>query len=120
MIKDLYIINQNEPGYDAFKIEERDSVRILLQKIKMIMFTRKGEILGEPQFGISLEDLLFELGFSSNELRKAFDQQLAAYVPEAASFDLKLNVNFVPGTARDVAYIDIYVNGTKAFGLVAV
>jgi hypothetical protein len=120
MIKDIYIINQNEPGYEAFKIEERDSLRILIQKLKMIMFTRKGEILGDPQFGISLEDLLFDFGFSANELKQAFDQQIASYIPEASAFNLKLEINFVPGTVRDVAYIDIYVNGTKAFGLVAV
>jgi hypothetical protein len=120
MIKDIYIINQTEPGYEAFKIEERDPLRVLIQKLKMIMFTRKGEILGDPQFGISLEDLLFDFGFSANELKQAFDQQIANYIPEAGAFDLKLEINFVPGTTRDVAYIDIYVNGTKAFGLVAV
>jgi hypothetical protein len=119
MLKEIYIINQFEPGYDSFKIEERDSVKALVQKLKMIMFTRKGDVLGDPNFGISLEDLLFELGFSANELRMAFDQQIAAYIPEAAEFDLKLDINFVPGTVRDFAYIDIYVNGTKAFGLVA-
>jgi hypothetical protein len=119
MLKEIYIINQNEPGYDPDKIEERDSVRVLLQKIKMIMFTRKGDVLGDTNFGMSIEDLLFEFGFSANELRMAFDQQLATYVPEAASFDLRFDVNFVPGTVRDLAYIDIYVNGSKAFGVVA-
>jgi hypothetical protein len=119
MLKEIYILNQNEPGYDPNKIEERDSVRVLLQKIKMIMFTRKGDVLGDPNFGMSLEDLLFEFGFSANELRLAFDQQLVAYVPEASSFNLRFDINFVPGTVRDLAYIDIYVNGTKAFGVVA-
>jgi len=119
MLREIYIINQLEPSYDAFKIEERDSVKALVQKIKMIMFTRKGDILGDPNFGISLEDLLFQFGFSANELRLAFDQQIASYIPEATDFDLKIDVNFVPGTVRDLAYIDIYVNGTKAFGLVA-
>jgi hypothetical protein len=119
MLREIYIINQFEPGYEAFKIEERDSVKTLVQKLRMIMFTRKGEILGDPFFGISLEDLLFEFGFSANELKIEFDKQITAYIPEAGEFDLKLDINFVPGTVRDVAYIDIYVNGTKAFGLVA-
>lgn len=119
MIKDLYIINQNEPGYLADGIDETDSLKIILQKIKMIMFTRKGEVLGDPNFGLSLEDLLFEFGFSASELRKAFDRQIASYVTEAADFELHIDVNFVPGTVRDLAYIDIYVNGTKSFGVVA-
>ncbi len=83
------------------------------------MFTRKGEVLGDPNFGLSLEDLLFEFGFSANELKTAFSQQIAAYLPEASDFDLSLDINFVPGTVRDLAYIDIYVNGTKSFGVVA-
>jgi hypothetical protein len=119
MLKELYIINQLEPGYEPNKIDERDSVKTLLQKIKMILFTRKGDILGDPNFGLSLEDLLFEFGFSANELKRKFDEQVAAYVTEAGYFDLKIEVNFVPGTVRDLAYIDIYVNGSKAFGLVA-
>jgi len=119
MLKEIYIINQNEPGYDSNAIEESDSVRTLVQKIKMILFTRRGDVLGDPNFGISLEDLLFEFGFSANELRMKFDEQLAAYAPEYTSFDLKFDINFVPGTVRDMAYIDIYVNGSKAFGLVA-
>jgi hypothetical protein len=119
MLREVYIINQYEGGYQPDKIEEDDSVRALIQKIKMIMFTRKGEVLGDPDFGISLEDLLFEFGFSANELRRAFDQQISKYVTEANDFDLKLDINFVPGTVRDVVYIDIFINGTKSFGLVA-
>jgi len=119
MLRELYISNQLEAGYLPGKIEESDSVKALLQKLRMIMFTRKGEVLGDPNFGLSLEDLLFDFGFSSNELRKAFDQQIAAYVVEAQEYDLRLEVNFVPGTVRDLAYIDIYVNGTKSFGVVA-
>jgi hypothetical protein len=119
MIKELYIINQLETGFEPAKIDEQDSLKVLLQKIKMIMFTRKGEILGDPNFGLSLEDLLFEFGFSASELRKTFDQQIASYVTEANDFELRLDINFVPGTVRDLAYIDIYVNGTKSFGVVA-
>ena len=119
MLKELYIINQFEPGYEPNKIDEQDSVKTLLQKIKMIMFTRKGEILGDPNFGLSLEDLLFEFGFSASELKRKFDEQLAIYVTEAQDFEVSITINFVPGTVRDLAYIDIYVNGNKAFGLVA-
>lgn len=119
MLREIYITNQFEPGYQPGQIEESDSLRTLLQKIRMIMFTRKGEVLGDPNFGLSLEDLLFEFGFSANELKTAFSQQIAAYLPEASDFDLSLDINFVPGTVRDLAYIDIYVNGTKSFGVVA-
>ena len=119
MLNEIYIVNQGEPGYDPQRIEESDSVKTLVQKLRMIMFSRKGDVLGDLKFGISLEQLLFEFGFSANELRTEFDRQIAAYIPEAPSFDLRLEVNFVPGTIRDLAYIDIYVNGNKAFGLVA-
>lgn len=119
MLKELYILNQYEVGYQSDKIDETDSLKTVLQKIKMILFTRRGEVLGMPGFGMSLEDLLFEFGFSKNELSQKFTEQLANFVPEASDFDIKFDVNFVPGTVRDLAYIDIYVNGTKAFGLVA-
>jgi len=119
MLKEIYISNQLEAGFLPDRIEESDTVKTIIQKVKMILFTRRGEILGDPGFGMSLEDLLFEFKFSANELSQKFGEQIANYIPEAGDFDLQFKVFFVPGTVRDLAYIDIYVNGTKAFGLVA-
>lgn len=119
MLREINISNYLEPGYLPGAFEVTDSVKTVIQKIKMILFTRQGEILGDTSFGMSLEDLLFEFKFSKSELNQKFGEQLANYVPESSDFEVRFEVNFVPGTVRDLAYIDIYVNGTKAFGMVA-
>jgi hypothetical protein len=46
----------------------------------MILFTKKGEVLGEPGLGMNLESMLFEKNVSAYEIKKEFQKQLAIYV----------------------------------------
>ena len=85
----------------------------------MIIFTKKGEVLGDPNFGLSLEELLFEFGLNTQQLNKAFYGQLQSYVPDTKNMPVKIEVSFAEGTVRDIAYIDIYVDGKKYLGIEA-
>lgn len=85
----------------------------------MIIFTKKGEVLGDPNFGLSLEELLFEFGLNTQQLKKAFYGQLQSYVPDTKNMPVKIEVSFAEGTVRDIAYIDIYVDGKKYLGIEA-
>ena len=85
----------------------------------MIIFTKKGELLGHPNFGLSLEELLFEFGFNSQQVKKSFYGQLQNYVPDTKNLPVRVEVSFSEGTVRDIAYIDIYVDGKKYLGIEA-
>ena len=119
MLKEIYCRNVNDPRYDYNTLETQDPIEALLTKLRMIMFTTKGEILGEPDLGLDLDFLLFELTFNAYQLQKEFYAQIVKYVPEASNYNIDLEVNFVPGTVRDICYIDIYIDGTKYLGIVA-
>jgi hypothetical protein len=117
MIREIYCRNVNDPGYRPAQLETPNELEALLTKIRMIIFTKKGEILGEPNFGLSLEEQLFELQVNSYQIKTAFNGQLAAYVPEAGKYKVEIDVNFQPGEVRDFCYIDIYIDGTKYVGV---
>ena len=73
--------------------------------------------MGEYNFGLDIERKLFTFNFNAADLQSAFREQLAKYVPEAARYNVDIKVNFVPGTVRDIAYIDIYIDNTRALGV---
>ncbi len=55
---DFYIEYPGHPRFRDLQIIEDDVVRIILQKWEMILFTNKGELFFEPNFGGDLEKLL--------------------------------------------------------------
>jgi len=119
MLKEIYCRNTTDPLYVYDKLETGDPIEALLTKLRMIIFTLKGEVLAYPDLGLDLDYLLFELTFNAGQLQKEFYSQIAKYVPESSNYNIDLQVNFVPGTVRDICYIDIYIDGTKYLGVVA-
>jgi len=119
MLAEIYCKNPRDPQYVYQQLETSNPIEALLTKLRMIMFTNRGEILGEPDLGLDLEYHLFELNFNSFQLQQNFLGQVAKYVPEAQYYKVDLQVSFVPGTVRDIAYIDIYIDGRRYLGVVA-
>jgi hypothetical protein len=119
MIKEIYCRNLSDPQFNSQQLETTNAIEALLTKLRMIMFTNRGEILGQPDLGLDLEYHLFELNFNSFQLQQNFLGQIAKYVPEGSFYRIDIEVNFVPGTVRDIAYIDIYIDGTRYLGVVA-
>ena len=65
MITELYCRNVNDPGYNPNKLDTSDALEALLTKIRMIIFTTQGEVLGQPSLGLSLEEHLFEFNLNT-------------------------------------------------------
>jgi hypothetical protein len=119
MLKEIYCRNANDPYYVYTKLETNEPLEALLTKLRMIIFTNRGEVLAYPDLGLDLDIMLFELTFNAYQIQKEFYAQVAKFVPEARNYNINLEVNFVPGTVRDICYIDIYIDGTKYLGVVA-
>jgi hypothetical protein len=118
MLQEIYCRNYDDPGYTYNQLSTKNALEAFLTKLRMIIFTNKGEILGQYDLGLDLERMLFELNFNAADLQKDFYNQIGQYAPEAVNYNININVNFVPGSVRDIAYIDIYIDGTKYLGVV--
>jgi phage baseplate assembly protein W len=68
MLIDFYMRNEYEPGYNSNSLFVVDPYEILLNKIKMILFTRPGEVFGNPDFGIDLESYVFETRINEQQI----------------------------------------------------
>ena len=64
MIKEIYCRMPSDANYkrNGSVIESTSMEENLLQRIRICLGTRKGEVLGDPFFGINLEDYIFDMG----------------------------------------------------------
>ena len=79
--RELYMRPPDDPAYKDGILEVSEEIEILLNQIKMILLTDQGDVLGAPDFGMSLEDMLFS--FDANEYAIQSAKERYAWSPEA-------------------------------------
>jgi len=117
MIKELYMRDPTDPFYDPDIMEQSSDIEILIGEIKMIMFTKQGDVLGSYDFGYNLEDNLYLFNLSESKLKQKLLDAIYAYCPDATTYKVDLTIEFFRGTVRDVCLIDIYIDGQKSLGV---
>jgi len=109
---DFYVIYKGNPYYESNKVIEDDLVRIILQKYYVILMTNKGEVLGEPELGANLEELLFQTTLSESSVKTKIVEQLDRYIPEIFNTAFGLEVVFVedPYNYQELMFINLTLN----------
>lgn len=101
---DFFIVSETDPSYEEGKLIEDNIVDVILQKYKMILFTIKGDVLGEPNLGADLELLLHQTKVSAEYVENQIHTQISEYIPELLNMNYTLKVVF----AQDIEnYYDI-------------
>ena len=120
MIQEIYIGIPNTNQYKEKTIEITDDIETILQRIRMVLGTRKGIVLGDTDFGMNIEDYLFDMNFSEEKIRKEIRYQIAKYVSPTVGpmYSIDVKVNFGKNTVEGYDYmvIDIYINQQKLLG----
>lgn len=96
-LRDFYLRPEGDPAFRPDQLEVYDDLESALQQIKMTLFTNKGEVLGEPDFGLQVEKYLFEFTIDPFNLTKEAGGQINKYVGEAR----KRNITVKPATYSD-------------------
>lgn len=107
---DFYIKYIGDPNYNATQIQNNGEIEQLITQIETILFTRRTEVLGSPQFGCNLEDLVYSLGSNEFAIKSIIDEQIDLYCPLAQKYKVSADVKFFKGEVRDIAYIDITID----------
>ena len=105
---DFYIEYPGHPRFTDLQIIEDDIIRVILQKWEMILFTNKGEVFCEPNFGGDLISLLNETRLSAETIELDLKSQISDYIPELDSITYTLNVNFYEDPERYQEYMEVY------------
>lgn len=118
MLKEIYAKDPQDIAYQDNIIDHSDAYEAALSKIRMILYTKPGEVLGDPNFGVNLEEYVFALNASNKTIENSIQEQIIRYVPESEFMDISVSVSFQQGNTHDICYIDIKLNGTPAMGII--
>lgn len=105
---DFYIKYPGHPSFNDTELIEDEIIRVIVQKYETILFTNKGEVLGDPNFGADLERLLHQTKVSSRYVERDINNQISRYIPELLGIPYTLNVTFEPNpnSHSDIMFID--------------
>lgn len=117
MLVDIYSRGVAENKFSPNIIEVTDELSQLILKIENVLFTRKGEVLGVPDFGCNLDDLIFSLVLNESVIQQRIVSQIQAYcLPDDNKFGINVTVSFFQVEGRSGALVDIYINEIRVIG----
>lgn len=119
MIHEIYFRDPTDPRYNSKMLETNDPTEALISKIRMIIHTPKGAVLGEPNFGLDLESWLFEDRFDEEGVRSDFYAQVARYIPESKNFRIELDMTERTDSVKNMVLLEISIEGQKYLGIQA-
>ena len=107
---DFYIGYPGHPRFTDKEIIEDDVIRVIVQKYEMVIFTNKGDLLGDPNFGADLPALLHETRLSAVAIEGDIRAQISDYIEEIDGIEYGLTVEFFEDPDRYQEYMVITFN----------
>jgi hypothetical protein len=108
--RDFYIRWKGHPRFKEGEIVVEDPLSVIIQKIEMILFTKKGDFIGDLNFGADIEFLLWETKVSADFIKSQIIEQFNIYIPELNNVNYSLDVFVTEGSLRDILNINITIN----------
>lgn len=106
---EIYNRDPSDPSYKENIVDITQPVEICIGQLKMLLLTNKGEVLGDPKFGLNLEELVFNFELSEKTLRDEIHKGLTYYVPLFEQLGGYFELKFYQGTQRDICFLDFYI-----------
>lgn len=114
---DFYILYQGHPKYQPGEIIEDEVIAVIVQKLEMMLFTNRGEVLGQPNYGASLSQLLYETKVSGDYVRNQIQEQISLFIRELLRTNYTVEVIFVqdPVNYQDIMFVNIKFADTEIY-----
>ncbi len=108
--RDFYIKYPQHNKYNSEAFFTETKTDMIVNKIEMLLFTRKGDFIADPNFGCDLEFYLWQTRVSATKIEDIIREQINLYIPELNDIGYNLTVSIMQGQIRDVLVIDIVLN----------
>lgn len=117
MAVDIYFKVDEDPNFNNETLELNDDILLFLQQIEMILTTRKGDVLGNPEFGANLEDYIWSK-YGSTQIENELTSQINIYCSEFVNIiKWSIKAYFVKGEIYDSILVDILIEDNKVLGI---
>ena len=101
------------PKYQDDVVVVDDPIIHILQKMELLIFTNKGDLIADMNFGCNLEELIWQTGVSGEYIQSIVTEQFNTYIPELNQTDWSISVDFFEYDSQYIAIINIVVNGIE-------
>jgi hypothetical protein len=114
-IRDFYMRTEGDPKYREDQIEVYDEIEACMNQVKMTLLTNKGEVLGEPGFGLQIERYLFDFELDPFKLSDDASAQIQDYVTESKKRNIKVRPSYTTDEKdRKVYALQIAIDGRRS------
>lgn len=107
----------SDPLYNSGVFDVSNEIEVLLGQIRMILYTKPGEVIHGLSFGINLESYIFSFNVSNAQLERVITKQIFENCPLASKYDVSVKASFFYGSTRDLCLIDIFIDAIKYIGI---
>lgn len=120
-INEIYCRMPTDINYVENRLSTTDDIENILQRIRMILGTQPGQVLGSPYFGVDLYQYLFAMNLDTKQIKELLDEHINTCI---SPFYVKYNVHCEVSYGHDrenrsdYALIDIFINDNKTLGIV--
>jgi hypothetical protein len=117
---DFYIKYKDHPRFTDKRMIEDDLIQVIVQKYEMIIFTNKGEVLGEPNFGGDLPKLLYQTRVSAEAVERSLLEQIFDYIPEITDLNFQLKAEFFadPENFQEIMQINFQLTDYEVYAII--
>ncbi len=112
-IRDFNIRGIDHPKYSSTRVLEDRTMEFVVQKLENMLFTNKGDVLGDPDFGANLEYYLWSTTVPVSKIESEIKNQVDTYIPELNTLQYTLSVDVYEGTVRDILQINIKIKDSN-------
>lgn len=114
-IRDFYMRGEGDPKYRPDQVEVYDEIEASINQVKMTLLTNKGEVLGEPNFGIQSEKYLFEFEADPFKLAEDANSQIQKYVGEARKRSISATPQYITDAKeRKIYVLQVNIDGRRS------
>lgn len=112
-VRDFYIKWIGHPKYNENEIIIEEEIQLIINKIEMVLFTNKGEFIGDVDFGCDLPKYLWDTYVSAEFIKGVIQTQYNKYIPELTNYRSTLEVYIQEGTLQDILVVNTTINNFK-------
>lgn len=114
---EFYVKNIGDPKYQNDKLQQDNEISMLLTQIETLLFTRRGDVLGNPSFGMNLEDFVYSFQYNNYQIRGLVSRQISDFIPLASKYNVGVEVDFIEESSKHIMFLDITVDATIKMGI---
>ncbi len=117
MVKEIYIRTEDDKNFIPGVVDFSNEIESVITKVRMLLGTVPGDVLGDPEFGIDIEYLVFNTKESALDIQEKLNDLLITYIPNTKNVFLDVKINFgKTAKGNDFGIVDVYINEQKAIG----